>query len=45
METRYQALVAEVEHAINDADPIGLLDGGAPADEYSPECQRSPETA
>ncbi|MDF2758813.1 MAG: uncharacterized protein K0S99_1445 [Thermomicrobiales bacterium] len=37
METRYQALVEAVERAINDADPIGLLEGGAPADEYSPE--------
>lgn len=37
METRYQALVAAVARAINDADPIGLLEGGAPADEYSPE--------
>jgi hypothetical protein len=37
METRYQAVVAAVEHAINEADPIGLLEGGAPADEYSPE--------
>ena len=36
-ETRYQAVVAAVEHAINEADPIGLLEGGAPADEYSPE--------
>jgi hypothetical protein len=26
-----------VEHAINEADPIRLLDIGAPADEYSPE--------
>ena len=37
MKTRYQALVAAVERAINDADPIGLLRGGAPADEYGPE--------
>jgi hypothetical protein len=37
METPYQALVAAVEWAINEADPIGLLEGGAPADEYSPE--------
>jgi hypothetical protein len=30
--------VAEaVERAINEADPIGLLESGAPADEYSPE--------
>ena len=26
-----------MEHAINEADLIGLLDIGAPADEYSPE--------
>ena len=37
METRYRALVAAVERAINDADLIGLLECGAPADEYSPE--------
>lgn len=37
MKARHQALVAAVERAINDADPIGLLEGGAPADEYSPE--------
>lgn len=37
MERRYQAFVAAVERAIKDADPIGLLKGGAPADEYSPE--------
>jgi len=37
MKARHQALVAAVEQAIDDADPIGLLDGGAPADEYSPE--------
>jgi hypothetical protein len=37
MERRYQTFVAAVERAINDADPIGLLEGGAPADEYSPE--------
>ena len=33
----YQRLVAAVERAINDADPIRLLGVGAPADEYSPE--------
>ena len=33
----YRSLVAAVERAINDADPIGLLEGGAPADEYSSE--------
>jgi hypothetical protein len=37
METRYQAVVAAVERAINEADPIGLLEGGAPPGEYSPE--------
>jgi hypothetical protein len=30
-------LVAAVEHAINEADPISLLEIGAPADEYAPE--------
>jgi hypothetical protein len=37
METGYQALVAAVERAINEADPIGLLEAGAPTDEYGPE--------
>ncbi len=37
MERRYKALLTAVERAIHDADPIGLLEGGAPADEYSPE--------
>jgi hypothetical protein len=37
MERRYKALATAVERAINDADPIGLLEGGAQADEYSPE--------
>ena len=37
MDTRYQDLVAAVERAINEADPIGLLEGGAPSDEYAPE--------
>lgn len=37
MKARYQSLVVAVEHAIDDADPIGLLEGGAPADEYGPE--------
>ena len=37
MDTRYQRLVAAVERAINDADPIGLLELGAPLDEYAPE--------
>ena len=34
---RYQDLVAAVEGAINEADPIGLLEIGAPPDEYAPE--------
>jgi len=34
---RYEALVAAVERAINDADPTGLLEIGAPPDEYAPE--------
>lgn len=34
---RYQALRAAVERVVNEADPVGLLEGGAPADEYSPE--------
>ena len=37
MKTRYQVLVAAVERAINDADPIRLLELGAPSDEYAPE--------
>lgn len=37
MDTRYQVLVAAVERAINEADPIGLLEIGAPSDEYAPE--------
>ena len=36
-DTCYQRLVAAVERAINDADPIRLLGVGAPANEYSPE--------
>ncbi len=31
------ALASAVERAINDADPMGLLKGGAPTDEYGPE--------
>lgn len=34
---RYEALVAAVERAINEADPTGLLEIGAPPDEYAPE--------
>ena len=37
MKTRHQVLVAAVERAINEADPIGLLEIGAPAEEYAPE--------
>ena len=37
MDIRYQDLVAAVERAINEADPIGLLAGGAPSDRYAPE--------
>jgi hypothetical protein len=37
---RYQVLVEAVERAINEADPIGLLHGGAPAAEYGPEISR-----
>ena len=37
MDIRYQNLVAAVERAINEADPIALLAGGAPSDEYAPE--------
>lgn len=31
--------MAAVERAINDADPVGLLETGAPEDEYSPETE------
>ena len=37
MDVRYQDLIAAVEAAINEADPIRLLAGGAPLDEYAPE--------
>ena len=36
-DTSYGRLVAAVERAIDEADPVRLLEGGAPADEYSPE--------
>jgi len=36
-EAKYDALVAAVTRAINDADPMGLLELGAPADEYEQE--------
>jgi hypothetical protein len=35
--TRYQHLVAAVGRAIDEADPIRLLEIGAPGDEYGPE--------
>ena len=35
--TCYQRLVAAVERAINEVDPIRLLEAGAATDEYSPE--------
>jgi hypothetical protein len=35
--TRYQHLVAAVGRAIDEADPIRLLEIGAPGDEYAPE--------
>jgi hypothetical protein len=37
MWTGDRALVAAIEGAINEADPLGLLEGGAPSDEYAPE--------
>lgn len=35
--TERRALVAAIERAMNEADPLGLLAGGAPSDEYAPE--------
>ena len=35
--SRYRNLVAVATRAIDSADPIGLVQMGAPADEYSPE--------
>jgi len=35
--TRYQHLVAAVGRAIDEADPMRLLEIGAPGDEYAPE--------
>ena len=35
--TNYDVLVAAVAQAIDEADPIGLLAMGSPADEYSSE--------
>jgi len=37
MRTDHSGLVAAIERAINEADPLGLLEGGAPSDEYAPE--------
>ena len=37
MDTNQEILVAAVQRAINEADPVGLLHIGAPSDEYSPE--------
>lgn len=37
MKAAHEMLVKAVEGAINEADPIGLLDLGAPSDEYAPE--------
>jgi hypothetical protein len=36
-QARYAALAAAVARAIDEADPIGLLSTGAPADEYATE--------
>lgn len=41
MDTRYLMLVAAIERAINEADPIGLLEIGAPTDEYGPDLRRA----
>jgi len=35
--TERQGLVTAIERAMNEADPLGLLEGGAPSDEYAPE--------
>ena len=37
MTTRYQLLFVAVERAINEADPIGLLELGAQSSEYAGE--------
>lgn len=34
---RYTAAFQEVKRVLDERDPIGLLAGGAPADEYDPE--------
>ena len=34
---RYEAALADVAAVVNRLDPIGLLDIGAPDDEYEPE--------
>ena len=33
----FKVLRSEVTRALNETDPIGLIGGGAPLDEYSPE--------
>lgn len=33
----FEALRCEITRALNEADPIGLIEGGAPLDEYAPE--------
>lgn len=33
----FEALRSEITRALNQADPIGLIEGGASLDEYSPE--------
>lgn len=37
LKREYVVLVDAVSAAIDKADPIGLLAGGAPSDEYAPE--------
>lgn len=37
---RYQEFLSSVSRAIADADPICLLEGGTPADEYEPEAAK-----
>ena len=34
---QFAALREAVSRALRDADPIGLIEGGAPVDEYDPE--------
>ncbi|MGQ0835165.1 MAG: hypothetical protein ACT4O5_09645 [Gammaproteobacteria bacterium] len=33
----FKALRSAITRALNEADPVGLISGGAPLDEYSPE--------